>query len=693
MVNRDTRRYSRGMTTPSAFSTAAFRDLVDKALRAQPLPDGEVVEQHFKTAFADIQPANRWEKLYEEIGAAICMTGAGIPAMRTLSKLQRSIFYEEVLGLPVEPYQALLRVLADAGRNGTAQPFSEEGRWLHAITAARALIVLNGELPARPVRETVVREAARRLIARGARLGVGDGRFAIDPNELKRLASNIDLTAAGLGGLDVVAQTVHLLVEREPFEFGRYAPGRSFGFNRTQPSFPYGYLLQLAVKHLSSPPAISSRRAEIWRELVEQAMDLCAVIDVEPYLNTENIVPEGATLPEYLASIALFDHLFALKQWPPSRAADLLRDVTAMLDAEEIRNRVGWDIADVLNLLEGVLATATGPCAIITPARLIGAGLSEEKWELLRPAFVHALKSVNTSYESPLDADKAEFDFKPLFELRGGHLLVVTPSLASLAFYEATTRALRSTGYPDLENHLAKAMEKVLAGTLRRANVNVSVDGTKYFAAGAKKGETTGECDVVVETDTQVIFLEIKKQPLRRVSATGDAAAGLVDLTASLFAAQGQCAGHEEVLLREDALNFENGYTLERRGRSIDRFAMTWLDYGGLQDKLLLDQIFTALIGRRVGTDHPKEGKKLEKLNEAIAALEGEVARLQALGKDSHALFINCWFISVPQLAMLLDGVNGPAEFDQRLTRFRHMSLRTLDFYRDFAFARSGRLA
>ena len=192
----------------------------------------------------------------------------------------------------------------------------------------------------------------------------------------------------------------------------------------------------------------------------------------------------------------------------------------------------------------------------------------------------------------------------------------------------------------------------------------------------------------MVETDAYVVFIELKKKPLRRISGTGDAAPGLVDLSASLFAAQGQLARHEQVLLREGELNFVNGYSLKLAGRRIERSAMTWLDYGGLPDKYLLSQVFTALLGRRVTTDHPKEGVKLEELNAAIEALEEEVATLRDLGKDENALFMNCWFLSVPQLMMFLDGVSGPTEFERRLGRLRHMTYRTLDFYRDFGIAR-----
>ncbi len=53
-----------------------------------------------------------------------------------------------------------------------------------------------------------------------------------------------------------------------------------------------------------------------------------------------------------------------------------------------------------------------------------------------------------------------------------------------------------------------------------------------------------------------------------------------------------------------------------------------------------------------------------------------------------NQLFFNCWFFSLPQLVLLLDGIDGAAELAKRLSRLKHMTFRTLDFYRDFAFGR-----
>lgn len=673
------------------FTTDTFKRLVDKAIEANQLSNEQQVTEYFASDFHGVQPAARSQALHSLMRSSICVT-TGEAAGPTLRTLKRGVFLEGALGNQREPYVAILRTLADACRKPAIRSFEDETMWIEAINAARAAITLTGELSANDTRLDSVAGAAERLVARGYSLKVESGRLVFNSGEMGRLSKELERTIISLGGLEVISQTLAYLKDVAPLYFGRHAPGRTFGNARRQPSLPIGYLLQLGVKHLDAKPADIERRPLLWSSVAMLSRDLCAVVDVEPYHNFESILLSAQELPEYLASVALFDHLFALKQWPPSRSMELLDGVTSRLDQTEIRSRLGWEIGDVLALMKAVLAVASEPLAITTSKKFEAHGVSKAIWSKLRAVFAQPLSTINSKYTTPLDADKAEFDFKPLFELPRDHLLVVTPALAALGFFEATTRAIRQSGYPDFDSRLGEAVEGVVADALRKVGVSVTVESVEYTTPDSTQGNVAGECDIVVETDTNIVFIEIKKKPLRRVSGTGDATPALVDLTSSLFDAQAQLSRHEQILLRDGKIEFTNGYTLEHRGRSIDRIAMTWLDYGGLQDKYLLSQIFTALAGHRLSTDQPVTSQKLVGLNNAIHALEQEMAALQQLGKDGGALFMNCWFLSVPQLMMLVEGVQGPTDFTDRIGKLRHLTYRTLDFYRDFGFAKQSGL-
>jgi Holliday junction resolvase-like predicted endonuclease len=497
---------------------------------------------------------------------------------------------------------------------------------------------------------------------------VENDRLHLDPNQFNRLCTDIDADIRIIGGGIVLFQMFGYLKDTNQYEFERYIPGRVFGTRPRLPSLPVGYLLNLGVKHLDKAPLFNHEVAgPIWKRIAERARDFCALFDVEPYHNIENIVLPPRELPAYLGSVALFDHLFAFHQWRPSEAINLIAAILDFVDPERLLGLVGWTLNDALKLTEFALTKASvRDMYCITDEDIIADGIDVARWHRMRPHFVHGLGMANRSYLAPRDANKSDFCFKPFIEIHNKQLLLISSSICALAFFEAITRAARDAGYPELDNQMGRALERVAANAFRAHGITPTVHGNKKYKmldpSTGKKQE--GECDLVVGTLQRIVFVELKKQPHRHVSSTGNALANLIDLSASLFHAQHQLARHERILLHSNHLLFENGYRLDYGRRGIERMAITLLDYGGLQDKYLLKQLFAALVGADIKADgiDTDTAKKLSKLNKYMKQLLSEAKALEKLGQSDKLLFLNCWFLSMPQLLLLLDGVTNADE-------------------------------
>ena len=240
------------------------------------------------------------------------------------------------------------------------------------------------------------------------------------------------------------------------------------------------------------------------------------------------------------------------------------------------------------------------------------------------------------------------------------------------------------------------AMERLLSRELSKHGLRVSVDKHgKYRMFDPIEGKSVdGECDVVVETDDTILFFELKKKPLTRLASTGDELAGLVDLAASLMAAQSQLVRHERILRHNKCITFEDGFRLDHNGRDVVRVAVPLLDFGGVHDKYMLGQLLAALMGRTLsahGATPPQE-TALKKLNKSIEDLTTQMGLLANVPIQPISVFRSCWFLSIPQILMLLDGVDGPELLTRRITTMGRVTFRTLDFYRDYSMARSQKL-
>ena len=104
--------------------------------------------------------------------------------------------------------------------------------------------------------------------------------------------------------------------------------------------------------------------------------------------------------------------------------------------------------------------------------------------------------------------------------------------------------------------------------------------------------------------DEIVILIEVKKKPLTRRARAGSDLSLVLDLAQSLLEAQEQAGNHEMRLLREGYLDLnENGetYRVQLNGRSIERIALSFTDFGSFHDRLFLEKFLNAIIRLKFG--------------------------------------------------------------------------------------------
>jgi hypothetical protein len=655
-----------------------FRALVDRSIAQSPSLDASAIEARYGKQFADVQPGQRYTVLSKAIGEALKSPNQTGLTFQQFKNVRKALKFQSIWGLAVDPYVDLAHVIQDSARYDFVRPFSEEAAWLNAIMAARSYTAIQGALPDIDLRAAAVTDAAKRLITEGYRVQVKDDRLQLDDREFDRLCSDIEADVRLIGGGVVLIQIFNFLRASKQHEFERYIPGRTFDRKPRLPSLPVGYLLNLGVKHLNSAPMRDDRAmARIWTRIAERARDLCALYDIEPYNYIENIVLAPRGVPAYVSSIALFDHIFPLRQWRPSETIALIKGFLDFVDSKKMQDLLGWTLDDACRVVQIAFDLSGGlDMSAISDDQIVGGGIDAMRWQRMRPHFVHDFGAANRDYLKPVDADKSDFGFKPFVEIHKKRLLVISPSLSALGFFEAITRALRGAGYPRLDQDMGSAVERVTAAAFSTHGINITIQGSTYSMLDPLTGgKQTGECDVVVETPECIVFIETKKKPHRRASATGDALANLIDLSGSLFDAQAQLAQHERILLRHQYIQFDDGKRLNHGGRDIERMAITLLDYGSPQDKFFLRQLFGALAGVSFGAEgiDATNAEKLSELNASVALLVKEIETLVQLGKTRDELFFNCWFLA-------------------RLKSLKHFTYRTLDFYRDFGLARRGKL-
>jgi hypothetical protein len=113
------------------------------------------------------------------------------------------------------------------------------------------------------------------------------------------------------------------------------------------------------------------------------------------------------------------------------------------------------------------------------------------------------------------------------------------------------------------------------------------------------------------------------------------------------------------------------------------------LDHGSLQNRMFLRNIIYALLWATVGSDVPEQNDKLQSVNKVIAELRSNFERLSTLygqefGKFLHQYTFDVWWLSIDQLAVLLQ---QREPLWQALRPIRHLVFGTGDLMAEFAIA------
>lgn len=665
---------------------STFIALVDEATRRPDLSGNESASESNMQKLDPSRPDQhrKPQDLYAQIHALLLRTDD--KQGPNIRQLQGALTKRSVLDPNLAPYRDIIARL----RYGTSSDkrfleFQERDAWIAGIRLIEKL-----SNPALPTtlgleREVAVATAVKKLRARGYLIDPhGDG-FLYRDGELERACRELHRLAEEIGGYTMLRGLFTFLRETASMEQGRYLvsrPSRPPGGGNSTPSFPFGYILQVALKHLCAP-GHSGETRKFADELGDLATDIVASLDVEHYYIMTPMFQTHETLPDYLQEIVVGDHVLTFRQVGPADALTLCRGVFSWIDGDAMRASLGWGPEEAYRLAENTIMRVAVDAINSVFARhtLCSAELSLEILTFMEKYFAFTPREINAEYLTPLNADRANALSRPFVILPDGNFMMSSPPVASIGFYEAIASGARAV-FANADQKIGNAMEGMVAAAFSAHDVFPTVTSGKY-----RVGADIHECDLVIESEAALILIELKKKALTAASYAGNTTSALLDLCLSALDAQLQMGKHELRLREHGKIEFLDGTVLELRDRRIERISVSLLDWGGTQSRFILQRIAANLVGARVDASGltAKQRKDLASANETLAELHAQRTRLDSLGIKGAADFNNWWFLSVPQLLFVLDRVTGPEAFYDDLRLVRGIHTGTMDFYRDLA--------
>lgn len=545
-------------------------------------------------------------------------------------------------------------------------------------------------------REFSVGKAARRLRERGYAVEQHGDRLGLSIPDDDLLVARIEELVRTLGGLSVARKLFQTIQSTYDVPLGRYLITRKIHVGRPMSlDIPWGYLLALAGKHLYEK-ARSTDPQSHWDELVVLAKDYAALHDVQDYSPPifESLTTDE--LPESLARRALYDTIFTFPQLRPTDVVRILRPLLYKIPADKPYG-AGWTLNDIYAVIERIYQCIGEQCGPVTlhvghVSRSVPGVKRAIAKDIILSVLSHPLEGPNRLFSRPTGRTTKQSDggpdtgnnlyFKPLLPLNGGKFVVLDKSVAGVAFVEAVISTLRDIEKGQFQSDVVgKGLENLVRQELAAHGI------TTYTGEYLTQAGINGECDQVIDEARHLVFLESKAKPLTRNANAGSDVDVIVSLAASVIAAQEQAMGHEVQLRRDKTLRLtESNHELTWQGQEVDRIAVALFDFGVFQDRMTLSKLLPQILPARY-TAIDSEAQKLHKktlkdLNEkTLPALINHLDSWKSLGLEKRDPFFACWFLSAPQLLVLLDGVSEPTEFLSRLNFLKRATHQTYNFY------------
>ena len=541
-----------------------------------------------------------------------------------------------------------------------------ESAWLEAMLIGRAFAVLK-RFPFSNARTKAVADAATRIKRLGYAFSIRSGRYQIRPEGIENIVGQIWKCLHRLGCVNALSNIMRATLETHNYAYEQILFGRKYagGLGDRPPGLPIGLLYNIAVK-LPAQGSNERNAESFWDKAVCLARDLVAMLDLEPYSQFAFLGLNAQALEDGLREIAHYDHCFSLRQWHLSFTPQFLTVFFGDSFDAVMKQRLGWNVADAVHLAQVLNAHARPGTQVVSIPILVATGLDPGVFKSMLPFFAHKEGEANKKYRSPFGAEGPDVIFKPLILIKGDRVVLPTASVLGPALFEATFAAWRTIKTnEEIAILRGEAAERLTKYLFSKHGFQPSFENAIYDLGE----QGAGECDLVFEDEENIILVECKAKALTRGAMTGMQGDALLDFAGGLFASQAQALRHERILRSAGSIHFRDGARLEFRDRRITRLTATLLDHGALQDRLMLRNVYNALLSAEC-TCNPGYTKKMqvEHFNTNLCLFREETRLLEAAGQDINAHPLNAASASVAQLDVLLESVQSLSEVRTRLS-------------------------
>lgn len=665
-----------------------FKRLVDESLAAKK-DDNKAT---------DI-PTLHYQKVYERVAQLIGGTkdcGKRAGAIRS-EILRRNVAFGEALN----PYHGIAAVIGDICRQSHPLREVTDADWIEAITLIwenrAALYGINKDestLETIHKNDFAVGRAVRTLIDQGFPVQIDGTDVPMEPAVQSALAQKFDALAKSVGGRRLLDMTLADMQRTIPFQsnVGQFLMGRRLGpiTSSPDPQVPWGFLMNLAMKHISAEPKwISSSAYDTLKAL---SLAVLTVEELQPYSHWEEVFVDADQLLSYMQKSVLYDSIFTLSQMKCKHAQWLYQKLWSEEELRELKFE-GLHLTFLIKLADRILAQSSNlKITIISVSSMASAmGCGKDKMAGYLDSLSHVLAGPNQELHFPVQF-KVDYKKRPLLKLHSEEYLVLPSSFVAPLLAEHVVEFC-CTARKSIRDTLGTSVERFLRAQLLQRGI-ASISGVYDYRKSKRSDEKNkaGDCDFVVEGGRTTVFFECKNKLLTYSARFGNDVDLVIDMAKSFIHSQTQAMQHEQLLVSRGSLELkgEDGKTetlLYKNEQDIERVSISLWGFGSLQADIFVTKFLRLCVWNKLSSNQPEASARIDDIEKKYLVPLREMAAGVADFQSDRIKWplLSMRFLSVAHLLLALDYSTDTESFVKETMRAKRAQTGTRDFVSEYA--------
>ncbi len=561
----------------------------------------------------------------------------------------------------------------------TLQKFFELGIDLYLLTGVKCSIL-------KKERDKIISAVNYFNLNYGEDYDIKNGEITTTDVAENKIHKQIEDIISDIGGKTVLK----LLFENElqnryiP-ELDRYiiCKNKQLGKEDLETPVPYNYLIQICLKHLDKPfaPLLTTKIETAYRKLIDVSqyfIDLLGVYSTNPMSETQF---DALYLIDFIADNTVFENLCIPSQYSKHFIECILKDIYEPEYLNQGNCPQLYKSKSFLRLISAILSEP--PCSIINYKKL------SSKVHLSKPIINEFLehfsieaKDSNVEYKNLYSSTTSQHF--PLVKLDSENYFFVSSHFSSYAFCNTIQDALHSR---EFSRGLGNRLDSFVKKLLEKKHYCY-----KYGTYAPKITKKEGECDLILEDDKRIVFIEIKNCGLPYEFVSADIVTILKCLGEGMLKAQQQILHHrlhllennQKMQLYKDKNDALSTYALDNtQGKRIYSISLCASEYAFFTSGVIAKRLTENLANMTFNAYDKSRDKELKNLN-ALSNKFRNLIEEYTRHKDNLTeddLFFCSTFKTLQQFYTALNLSNDISELIDFLTFDTYLILPYFDYY------------